>query len=124
VGLDSVSSAIAHRGPGSQGGGDGRPTAYGSRLLSFAQVMDRLRHPHPSLPLKGEGIEGRGQCVALLMRRSVTAHGQRLTANRLEIPDWGTGRGEVQEFGTAGGRVKWAEESEWPDAIPPKQLGC
>jgi len=41
-------------------------------LLSFAQVMDRLRHPHPSLPLKGEGIEGRGQRVSLLMRRSVT----------------------------------------------------
>jgi protein O-mannosyl-transferase len=41
------------------------------RVLSFAQV-DRLRHPHPSLPLKGEGIEGRGSGVVLPMRSSKT----------------------------------------------------
>ena len=36
--------------------------------------MARL-HPHPSLPLKGEGIEGRGLSVPLLMRRSVANRG-------------------------------------------------
>jgi tetratricopeptide (TPR) repeat protein len=42
------------------------------RVLSFTQVVDRWRHPHPSLPLKGEGIEGKGSGVALPMRRSKT----------------------------------------------------
>ena len=30
------------------------------RVLNFEQAVDHLRRPHPSLPLKGEGIEGRG----------------------------------------------------------------
>jgi len=47
--------------------------------------MGRLRHPHPSLPLKGEGIEGRGQGVALFMRRSVTTNALSSAALRQEF---------------------------------------
>jgi hypothetical protein len=39
----------------------------------FAQVKDCLRHPHPFLPLKGEGLKGRGQRHALPVRRSVAS---------------------------------------------------
>gem|GEM_PF-1569077 len=46
-------------------------------LLSFAQVMARL-HPHPSLPLKGEGIKGRRQDVALLTRRSIAGMAEKI----------------------------------------------
>ena len=38
--------------------------------------MGRTYHPHPSLPLEGEGTEGRGSYVALLMRRSVGVSSQ------------------------------------------------
>jgi hypothetical protein len=44
--------------------------------------MGRLRHPHPSLPLKGEGIEGRGQGVALFMRRSVAVSRKPMALSR------------------------------------------